>query len=135
MLRCLSGGCSSRVQHWPAQCVPGAVSASFAPDALYSPKSAEQGEDSSLFPQRVFHFGVPAPFSPQPVSAVPCYFRDGQGAVQSPISSLGAREGLGFPTLPTHKHLPGSSEEALLRFRSSTSPKSTPHETKDLTCF
>lgn len=65
MLRCLSGGCSSQVQHWPAHLYAsrGLSVPALLPDTLYSPKSAEQREDRSLFPQSVFNLPVPALFS------------------------------------------------------------------------
>lgn len=115
MLRCLSGGCSSQVQHWPAHLYAsrGLSVPALLPDTLYSPKSAEQREDRSLFPQSVFNLPVPALFS-STAGVISCPVISGlTKELCSPPSHhcLGARGCLGFPTLPTHKHLPGRSPQ------------------------
>lgn len=125
MLRCLSGGCSSQVQHWPARLYAsrGLSVPALLPDTLYSPKSAEQREDRSLFPQSVFNLPVPALFSSTAgVISYPVISGLTKELCSPPISPLPwSKDVWAFPLCPpTSTFL-----EGLLKFRSSTFPKST----------
>lgn len=133
MLQCLSGDCSSQSSTGQPICVPVmGCQCQLCFLTLYRAQNLQSKEKTGPSFHRVYLICVFLLLSHySQCHQLPCYFRDGWGAVQSPSHPLKQGEVWAFPLCPpTSTFL-----EALLKLMSSTSPKSTSHETKDLTCF
>lgn len=133
MLRCLSGGCSSRVQHWPAQCVPVMGCQCQLCFLMHCTAQNLQSKEKTVpsFHREYFILVFLLLSHHSQCQQCPVISGMGKELCSSPSHHLEQGKVWAFPLCPpTSTFL-----EALLRFRSSTSPKSTPHETKDLTCF
>lgn len=119
------GAAAPRSQHWPAHlcAIHGLSTPALLPDTLYSSKSAEQREESSLFPYGLFNLLSPLLSHSQPVLLAALLFWGWPRELCSPpISSLPWSKGRSRVSRSAHPQAP--SWKVFSNSGSPTPPKS-----------